>query len=232
MDSRSGAELSEVFRAVDYGRARDRRRFYLDRGLRKQGRGAGSDLRKLMALPRKEAAVRPESLFGDVPAVVVGGVAARAYAPERQTKDIDFLIDYERFGEAMIGLGQRGWQKKLDLVFPNTSLGLRGETWENDGQLIDVIATDQDWGPEAFRTPAFDQIGLRVIPLAYLVLMKLDSARGVDQGDLTRMLGRLEDSEVEAIVQIVERHSHDPQAGDDVRQYALLGRMEWEAPGQ
>lgn len=62
--------------------------------------------------------------------------------------------------------------------------------------------------------------------------MKLDSARGVDQGDLTRMLGRLEDSEIEAIVRIVDRHSHDPQAGDDVRQYAFLGRLEWEAPEQ
>jgi hypothetical protein len=45
------------------------------------------------------------------------------------------------------------------------------------------------------------------------------------------MLGRLEDSEVEAIARIVERHSHDPQAADDARQYALLGRMEWEQPG-
>jgi hypothetical protein len=193
MDSPAEGESSESFRTVDYGRARDRRRFYLDRGLRKQGRGAGSDLRGLMALPRKEAALKPEFLFGDVPAVVVGGVAARAYAPERQTKDIDFLIGHERFEEATIGLRQRGWQKKLDLVFPNTSLGLRGEAWEKDGQLIDVIATNQDWSREAFRTPVFDQIGLRVIPLAFLVLMKLDSARGVDQGDPTRMLGRLED---------------------------------------
>jgi hypothetical protein len=60
--------------------------------------------------------------------------------------------------------------------------------------------------------------------------MKLDSARGVDQGDLTRLLGRLEDSELDAIAKIVECHSHDPQAVDDVRQYALLGRMEWEGP--
>jgi len=183
-----------------------------------------------MALPRKEASVRPESLFDDVPAVVVGGVAARAYAPERQTKDIDFLVDYERYEEATTGLRKRGWRKKFDLVFPNTSLGLRGEAWEKDGLLVDVIATDQDWGREAFRIPAFDQVGLRVIPLAFLVLMKLDSARGVDQGDLTRMLGRLDDREIDTIVKIVEQHSHDPQAADDVRQYAFLGRMEWETP--
>jgi hypothetical protein len=232
MDSRGSDEASDGVRVLDYRQPRDRRRFYLDRGLRKQGRGAGSDLRRLMSMAREEAAVKPESLFGDVPAVVVGGVAARAYAPERQTKDIDFLVDHEHFAEATNCLRREGWHKKLDLTFPNTALGLHGEAWEKDGLLIDVIATGQDWGSEALREPTFDQTGLRVIPLAYLVLMKLDSARGVDQGDHTRMLGRLEDREVDAITKIVERHSHDPQAADDVRQYALLGQMEWELPEQ
>jgi hypothetical protein len=218
-------------RATDYRQPRERRRFYLERGLRKQGRGAGSDLRRLMSLPREDVAAKPESLFGDLAAMVVGGVAARAYAPERQTKDIDLLVDHDRFAEATNCLRRQGWQKKVDLVFPNTALGLRGEAWEKDGLLIDVIATDQQWGNEAFRAPAYDQVGLRVIPLAFLLLMKLDSARGVDQGDLTRMLGRLEDSEVNEVVKIVGRHSHDPQAADDVRQYAFLGRMEWETPG-
>ena len=99
-----------------------------------------------------------------------------------------------------------------------------------DGRAIDFNATDQTWGGEAFESPPYDQTGLRVIPLAYLVLMKLDCARGIDQGDLTRMLGRLSDSEINAIVNTIEKHSHDPQASDDVRQYALLGRMEWETP--
>lgn len=215
---------------LDYRRSRDRRRFYLDRGLRKQGRGAGSDLRGLMQLPREAVMVRPEDLFGDLPALVIGGVAARAYAPERLTKDIDFLIDHDRFAEATSLLAKRGWQKKIDLVFPNASLGLGGQAWEKDGLAIDVITTDQAWAYEAFDTPAYDQTGLRVIPLAFLVLMKLDSARGIDQGDLTRMLGRLDDAEVDAIVKVVEKHSHDPQAADDVRQYTLLGRMEWEIP--
>lgn len=230
MDSPQVGEFRAGSRPVDYRNARDRRRFYLDRGFRKQARGSGSNLRGLMELPREVVVLRPEDLFGDIPAMVVGGVAARAYAPERFTKDIDFLIDHDRFAEATDLLAKSGWNKKLDLVFPNASLGLAGEAWEKDGQAIDVIATDQAWANEAFQTPAYDQTGLRVIPLAYLVLMKLDSARGVDQGDLTRMLGRLDENEVEAIVKIVEKHSRDPQAADDVRQYALLGRMEWETP--
>jgi hypothetical protein len=63
--------------------------------------------------------------------------------------------------------------------------------------------------------------------------MKLDGLGSRRRsGDLTRMLGRLKDREVDAITKIVERHSHDPQAADDVRQYALLGQMEWELPEQ
>jgi hypothetical protein len=226
----SDKQRATIVDGLDYHRSRDRRRFYLDRGLRKKGRGSGSDLRALMELPREVVVVRPEDLFGDVPAIVIGGVAARAYAPERFTKDIDFLIVHDRFAEATSLLAKRGWKKELDLVFPNASLGLAGEAWKKDGQEIDVIASDQAWANEAFEKPTYDQTGLRVIPLAYLVLMKLDSARGIDQGDLTRMLGRLDDIEINSIVKMVEKHSHDPQAADDVRQYALLGRMEWETP--
>jgi hypothetical protein len=229
-DRFADASRSNAPPSCDYRDSHRRRRFYLDRGRRKQGRGSGSDLRGLMALPREILVVRPEELFGDVPAIVIGGVAARAYAPERFAKDIEFLVDYERFAEATAVLASRGWEKIRDLVFPNAALGLRGQAWEKDRQAIGVIATDQAWAREAFANLAYDQTGLRVIPLAYLVLMKLDSARGVDQGDVTRMLGRVDDGEVDAIVSIVEKHSHDPQAADDVRQYALLGRIEWETP--
>jgi hypothetical protein len=213
---------------LDYRQARDRRRFYLQRGLRKRSRGAGSDLRRLMELPREDILVRPQDLFGDVPVVVIGGVATRAYAPERKTKDVDYLVEHECFDEAIAHLRMRGWQKRIDLVFPTSALGLYGQAWEKDGTMIDVISTAQEWSSKAFDVPSYDQTGLRVIPLAYLVLMKIDSARGIDQGDLTRMLGRLDDEQVAAIARVVERYSHDPQAADDVRQYALLGRMEWD----
>ena len=161
-ESRRSVSLS-----LDHRRPRDRRRFYLERGLRKQGRGSSSDLHSLMALPRGQFTMNPELLFGDVPALVAGSVATRAYAPDRQTKDVDFLVDHDRFAEARTQLRPQGWEKKLDLAFPNASLGLHGEAREKDGQMIDVMSTDQALRREAFRTPVYDQTGLRVIPLAY-----------------------------------------------------------------
>jgi hypothetical protein len=139
------------------------------------------------------------------------------------------LVEHQHYTMAASRLRAQGWKQRMQLVFATSSLGLYGEALEKSGVLVDLIATDQEWGDEAFEArPVFDATGLRVIPLAYLVLMKLDAARGVDQGDLTRMLGRLDESGVEAIAAIVERHSHDPQAADDVRQYASLGRLEWD----
>jgi len=214
---------------ADYREAKDRRRFYLDRGLRKRSRGAGSDLARLMELPRARVPMNFGDLFGEIPVMVVDGIATRAYAPERMTKDIDFLVEHEQFAFSVRRLGEQGWVKRADLHFTTSTLGLYGQEWERDEVIVDLISTDQDWGREAFASPAvFDTTGLRVIPLAYLVLMKIDSARGIDQGDLTRMLGRLSDGEVEAVVAVVDRHSHDAQAADDVRQYALLGRLEWD----
>jgi hypothetical protein len=42
--------------------------------------------------------------------------------------------------------------------------------------------------------------------------MKLDSARTTDQGDLGRMLGRLDKAAIESVIAIVAKHYGDPQA--------------------
>jgi hypothetical protein len=209
--------------------ARARRRFYLERGLRKRPAGSGSNLDTLMQHERGTLFVVMESLFGDIPAVVIGGVATRAYAPERHTKDVDFLVDHARHAEAMRRLLAHGWRRDRDLFFPNATLGLYGESWSKQGRTIDVMSSDQAWAAEALEEEAYDQTGLRVAALPYLVLMKLDSARGIDQGDLTRMLGRVDGAELARIVRVVERHHGDPHAAEDVLQYAQLGAMEYRA---
>jgi hypothetical protein len=55
-------------------------------------------------------------------------------------------------------------------------------------------------------------------------MMKLDFSCGVDQGDLARMLGRLEPTAVDCIVQIVRLHEDADRTAEDIRQYGKIGR--------
>jgi hypothetical protein len=213
---------------IDVRQAKERRRFYLERARRKRPIGSGSDLRFLMGLPRRGIDVNPSDFFDDIPFLVVGGVATRAFAPERHTEDVDVLVAPEHYDEARRRLQSAGFEKSGELFFPSTGLGLQGEAWSRQRDELDIITSAQDWVAGAFLGRVEDQTGLRVIPLPYLVLMKLDSARGIDQGDLTRMLGRLEPAEIEEVIAILERHSSDSSLRDDVRQYAELGRWEWQ----
>lgn len=166
--------------------AAGRRRFYLDVGLRKRPIGSGSNMATLMQSEREKLFIVLESLFGDIPAVVVGGVATRAYSPERKTQDIDILVEHERRAEAAGRLASLGWRRDGELYFPNSALGLSGTCF--------------------------------------------DSARGIDQGDLTRMLGLLGEAAVEQVVAVVARHYADPHGAEDVRRYAMLGKLEYWTP--
>ena len=170
--------------------------------------------------------MKPEEIFEGVPFVVIGGVATRAYAPERATKDIDFMLEHDRFADGVQQLRKHGFIKRTDLLFPNSALGLYGEAWTQNGLEVDVISSPQEWCTQAFRGRVEDQTGLRVIPLPYLVLMKFDSARGVDQADLTRMLGPLDGEKIEQIIEVLQSHYGDPSVADEVRQYAQLGQWE------
>ncbi len=95
--------------------------------------------------------MKPEEIFGDIPVLVAGGVATRAYAPERATKGIDFMVEHDRYADAIRSLRERNFTKQNDLFFPNTSLGLYGEAWLKDGQEIDVISSPQEWCEQAFH---------------------------------------------------------------------------------
>ncbi|MBT9588561.1 hypothetical protein IV102_34810 [bacterium] len=212
---------------VDFGEAKNRRRLFLHRGLRKRPLGSGSNLERLMDLPRDPLQVNPGELFGDIAVVVVGGVAIRVYSPERATKEIDLLVDHKRFADASRRLLDSGYIRDETLFSPNASLGLYGEAWFKEGKLIDLLSTPQLWGQKALVKPVVDSTGLPMVRLPYLVLMKFDSARAQDQADLSRMLGRLSEEECETLIKEVARYSTDPCFAEDVRQYCQLGRWEW-----
>lgn len=154
-----------------------------------------------------------------VPFVIVGGVATAEYMPERSTQDVDVLVlaaDIDRVRTNLRAVGaERG--ESLAIV---GSLGLSGETWRLAGELLDVLWSGESWAMEAVHAGSSGS----VIALPYLVLMKLDAARGVDQGDLTRMLGFASRSAVDAVRGVVAKHM--PSATDDLEQYVAIGRLE------
>jgi hypothetical protein len=218
---------------IDVSSAAARRRFFLDRALRLNTRGSGSDMGRLMEMPRTTNGVdrMVEAIFGDVPVFLVGAFAAAAYAPERYTKDVEYFVAAGRYEDAQARLRAGEWKQTRTLTFPNAALGLHGSAWipRGGGQEIDLITSEQPWAREAFASAVVrDANGERVIPLAYLVLMKLDSSRAIDQADLARVLGRLSPEHVEDVIRTVERHYHDPSAADDVRQYHEIGKWEYE----
>lgn len=218
---------------IDVSKAADRRRFILQRALRKNTRGSGSDLAYLLTLPQSERPAIRTSLFAPVPAMLAGAHAVNAYAPERTTSDTDFLVPHELFAAAEQRLRAAGYDKSRDLFFPNAALGLYGSAWRAEqfqGLVVDLISSGQPWLTEAFSAPAtLDRAGERVLPLPYLVLMKVDSARSIDHGDLQRMLGRLSNEDLEGVIGIVARHYGDPAAPDDLRQYHKIGHWEYDA---
>ncbi len=155
--------------------------------------------------------------------------------PPRHTKDTAFLVLHERFSDAEAALTANGWAKSRRLVFPNAKLGLHGGAWHHGqtGDQPDLIASSQRWAAAAFDAPiARDQNGARILPLPYLVMRKIDSARTTDQGDLSRMPGRLDDKALCAIIEAAEQNYDDPQVADDIRQYAEIGRWEYSTESQ
>ena len=164
--------------------------------------------------------------------MLAGAHAANAYMPPRNTADIDFIVPYDRFRDAEQALEKAGWLRARDLVFPNANLGLSGSAWHHpqSNEELDLITSAQNWVQAAFDAPvSHAPDGSRIVPLSFLVLMKLDSARTTDQGDLARMLGRLDDREVGKIVSVVTAHYADPQTADDIRQFAEIGRWEYDS---
>jgi hypothetical protein len=195
--------------------APQRRRWFLEHMRARPGRG--SDLAALMRRPRRKHAVDLSAI--GVPFVIVGGVATAEYMPERSTQDIDVLVSAGDVDLVRENLQAAGAEQGEPLAIAG-GLGLCGETWRSEGELLDVLWSDEPWAAEALAGAAPGA----VIALPYLVLMKLDAARGVDQGDLTRMLGFAPDDRVESVRRVVAKYM--PSASEDLKQYIAIGRLE------
>lgn len=164
-------------------------------------------------------------IFGGTLYAVVGAVATRLYQPERATKDVDLLIhpdEHRLIEERLLGAGGA---KTGNLAMPDSHLGLEGEVWTLPvvGEL-DLLWSHKPWTNDALRNVNTDAQGLAIISLPYLIAMKLDASRSVDQGDLARMLGFANDADLDETRTVVARLL--PELRDDLESYIQIGKIE------
>jgi hypothetical protein len=158
------------------------------------------------------------SILAEIPWAVVGGVATRAYMPERATQDLDILVAQADAGEVHARLRSAGFTYVQDL-----SIGCT--LWRApDGTLLYVVESSAPWVGEALSRPHADPQGLPVLPLSYLALMKVQSGRTQDLADVSRMLGLASDEGRQATYQVFERWL--PDALQDLESLIALGELE------
>ena len=156
---------------------------------------------------------------------IVGGVATRMYQPERFTKDIGVLVAPADLPAVRDRLRDATGNRTGALALPDSSLGLEGEVWQVPGiGEIDLLWGEQAWVAEAVASTLADDQGLAIVGLPYLVAMKLDASRSVDQGDLSRMLGFASGGTLDEVRHVVAGLL--PGIGEDLESYIEIGRLE------
>jgi hypothetical protein len=146
--------------------------------------------------------------------------------PERATADLDILIQNTDGAAAQERLAAHGFIRKGDL-----SIG--GSTWRSaDDVGIKVIERGDPWVSEALDRARLnpDPQGLPILPLPYLVLMKLQASRAQDLADLTRMLGSANADALAEVRQSVRQFASAD--APDLDSLIELGRLERSAEQQ
>lgn len=199
------------------------RRTIIDMALRRQRPGSGSARAFLrqrtttMKWPDLSAILAPTRW------AVVGAVATRLYMPERMTQDLDVAVAVEDAATVRKQLADAGFVKLGEL-----SIG--GSSWRSpDGQRVEVIEGREPWWPEALAEAQRnrDAAGLPILPLPYLVFMKMKASRTVDLGDLARMLGQADEEALNRVRRFFQEYA--PEDSADLESLIVLGRLEFRA---
>ena len=154
--------------------------------------------------------------------VIIGGVATRAYMPERVTKDLDILVRAADGPEVIERLKQAGYKVVSRLAVPGYPMR------SSDDVEVDVLFGRYPWLTEAFAQVRYDQAGYPVISLPFLVLLKLAANRGRDVGDMTTMLGWATPEDLDQVRAVVARYS--PEDSGDLESLIFIGQKERELP--
>ena len=200
------------------------RRTLIDIALRRQRPGTGSARKFLtkrttrMIWPNLTAILRP------IPWAVVGAVATRLYMPERMTQDLDIIVHVNDRQEISRKFKAAGFVYQGEL-------NIGGTSWMTlNNEIIDVLEGKETWLSSALSEAQTnrDAQGLPILPFSYLVLMKFQSGRTLDLGDITRMLGQGNTSQLNATRVLFAKYH--PQDIEDLESLIVLGQMEMQQP--
>lgn len=201
---------------------RQMRHFLIGYARRRVRPGTGSSaefmLRRTAAHPWPDL----RQILQGVDWMIIGGVATRAYMPERVTKDLDILVREAAGPEIINRLKQAGYKVIGPLAAPGYLLQ------SPDGVELDVLFGRYRWLNKAFAQVQTDLAGYPVISLPFLVLLKMAANRGRDVGDLSTMLGWATDDALNQIRAVVARYA--PEDCDDLESLIFIGQKERELP--
>jgi hypothetical protein len=163
-------------------------------------------------------------ILEDIPWVITGGVATRAYMPERMTHDLDILVHKVNCETAWKRFKEHGF-KVAEVLDAPYFVARRPDNPE-----VDVLCLDFPWLVRAFAEARKDPAGFPVLDLPFLIIMKLRANRGIDIGDMTRMLGLASEHDRDRVRETVALYQ--PEDSDDLEALILLGKMEFrDKPG-
>jgi hypothetical protein len=201
---------------------RQLRRFMIDMVKRriKPGTGSGHEFMRRRTALNPWPDLRP--ILEGIEWAIIGGVATRAYMPERMTKDLDIIV-HQADGEKTINrLEAAGYRVVSKLAIPGYLMS------SPDGTELDVIFGNYPWLKEALKVPGRDPAGYPVIKLPYLVILKMAAQRTQDWADVSRMVGWASEKELDEVRKVIKRYT--PEDLEDLESLIFLGRKEQELP--
>src|SRR5579859_6869980 len=138
--------------------------------------------------------------------------------PQRNTLDLNILVLSAAAPALHVELAGRGHAQAGTLTTGGTS-------WRTpEGEILDVLESDEAWAIGAMATPNRMSDGLPVIALPYLVLMKLAASRAQDLADVSRMLGIADSEALKSVRETVMRFR--PSDSADLESLITLGLLE------
>jgi hypothetical protein len=198
------------------------RRIMIDMIMRKGKAGTGSSHEFM----RRRTAMNPwpdlRPILQGIDWVIVGGVATRAYMPERMTRDLDILV-HQRDSDVVIAkLKEAGYRMGSQLAIPGVLM------LSPEGVEVDVLFGDYPWLKRALSHPTKDTAGYPVIALPYLIILKMNAQRTRDMGDLGTMLGWASDADLDKVRAAVKQYA--PEDLEDLESLIFIGKREQENP--